>query len=126
MTSPAPITVERPEGRFRLSLPDWGAWLSMIDAASRGEGEGADVDILLRRWLKASVEVCWTGEDRYAVLTAIADLPAELADALSTSIFVMGVDTGLDFINQLKGVECVIVDGENVIHTSNNIHLDKQ
>lgn len=82
MTSPAPITVERPEGRFRLSLPDWGAWLSMIDAASRGEGEGADVDILLRRWLKASVEVCWTGEDRYAALTAIADLPAELADAL--------------------------------------------
>ncbi|MFT4536527.1 MAG: thiamine biosynthesis lipoprotein [Saprospiraceae bacterium] len=29
---------------------------------------------------------------------------AELADALATSIFVMGVDTALDFINQLKGV----------------------
>ena len=85
MTTPAPITLERPEGRFRLFLPDWGAWLSMIDAASRGEGEGADVDILLRRWLKASVQVCWEGEDSFVALTAIADLPAELADALVTA-----------------------------------------
>lgn len=51
---------------------------------------------------------------------------AELADALSTSVFVMGVETGLDFINQLKGVECVIVDGENNIRTSENIQLNKQ
>jgi len=51
---------------------------------------------------------------------------AELADALSTSVFVMGVETGLDFINQLKGVECVIVDGDNNIRTSENIQLNKQ
>ena len=82
MTGAAPIMLERPEGRFRLSLPDWGAWLSMIDAASRGDGEGADVDILLRRWLKASVEVRWAGEERFGRLSAIAELPAELADAL--------------------------------------------
>ncbi len=48
---------------------------------------------------------------------------AELADALSTSVFVMGLDTGLHFINQLKGVECVIVDDSYKIHTSNNIEL---
>lgn len=82
MTASAPITLERPEGQFRLTLPDWGAWLSIIDAASRGEGEGADVDLLLRRWLKASTEVCWAGEDRFLPLTGIADLPAALADAL--------------------------------------------
>ncbi|MEM7212432.1 MAG: hypothetical protein AAF479_11155 [Pseudomonadota bacterium] len=82
MTASAPITLERPEGRFRLTLPDWGAWLSIIDAASRGEGEGADVDLLLRRWLKASTEVCWTGGDRFGPLNGIADLPAALADAL--------------------------------------------
>ncbi len=51
---------------------------------------------------------------------------AELADALATSVFVMGVGTGLDFINQLKGVECVIVDSNNKIHTSTNIKLNKQ
>jgi thiamine biosynthesis lipoprotein len=35
----------------------------------------------------------------------------------------MGVETGLDFINQLKGVECVIVNADNKILTSRNIEL---
>ncbi|GAB5400313.1 MAG: FAD:protein FMN transferase [Aureisphaera sp.] len=49
---------------------------------------------------------------------------AELADALSTSVFVMGLDTGLHMINQLNGVECIIVDDSHKVHTSNNIELD--
>lgn len=49
---------------------------------------------------------------------------AELADALATSIFVMGVDTGLNFINQLKGVECIIIDKNNKMLTSKNIQLN--
>ncbi len=49
---------------------------------------------------------------------------AEFADAISTSIFVMGVDTGLNFINQLKGVECIIVDENNKVHTSKKIKLE--
>jgi len=49
---------------------------------------------------------------------------AELADALATSIFVMGVETGLDFINQLKGVECIIIDQKNKIHTSNKVDVN--
>jgi len=48
---------------------------------------------------------------------------AELADALATSVFVMGVETGLNFINQLNGVECIIVDDKNKLHTSENIDL---
>lgn len=48
---------------------------------------------------------------------------AELADALATSIFVMGVQTGLDFVNQLKGVECMIVDKNNKLIASKNIQL---
>jgi len=35
----------------------------------------------------------------------------------------MGVDTGLDFVNQLKGVECILVDDNNKIITSKNIAL---
>lgn len=49
---------------------------------------------------------------------------AELADALATSIFVMGSDVGLNFINQLEGVECVIIDAKNKIITSKNIKLN--
>lgn len=48
---------------------------------------------------------------------------AELADALATSVFVMGTETGLNFINQLKGVECIIVNENNKMITSKNIQL---
>lgn len=54
----------------------------------------------------------------------IFTITAEFADALATSVFVMGVETGLDFINQLNGVECVIVDKDNKIITSDNIELE--
>ncbi len=50
---------------------------------------------------------------------------AELADALATSVFVMGADTGIDFVNQLPGIECVIVDDQGKILASKNIELDK-
>jgi len=59
------------------------------------------------------------------ISVTIFTINAEFADAISTSIFVMGVDTGLDFINQLKGVECIIVDESNKVITSENIKLIK-
>ena len=49
----------------------------------------------------------------------------ELADALATSIFVMGLDVGIHTINQLKGVECIIVTDEGKIVSSNNIDINK-
>lgn len=67
-----------------------------------------------------------TGYPATGILSAsIFTKTAELADALATSVFVMGLETGLDFINQLKGVECVIVDENNKIHTSSNITLSQ-
>jgi len=49
----------------------------------------------------------------------------ELADALATGIFVLGVEVGLDLINQLNGIGCIIVDDKGKIHTSNNIDIKK-
>ena len=49
---------------------------------------------------------------------------AELADALATSIFVMGVDTGLDFVNQLNGVDCIIIDENSKMISSKNVQLN--
>jgi thiamine biosynthesis lipoprotein len=49
---------------------------------------------------------------------------AELCDALATSVFITGIDTGLNIIDQIKGVECIIVDDHNAIHTSKNIQLN--
>ncbi|WP_299111574.1 FAD:protein FMN transferase [uncultured Winogradskyella sp.] len=51
---------------------------------------------------------------------------AELADALATSVFVMGEEAGLNFINQLKGVECIIVNQDNKIVSSSNIELQNK
>jgi len=48
---------------------------------------------------------------------------AELADALATSVFVMGLDNGLDFINQIKGIEAIIVDDANNFHKTKNIQF---
>ncbi len=50
---------------------------------------------------------------------------AELADALATSIFVMGKDAGLDRINQLPKIECIIIDDQGDIHTSDHIEIEK-
>ncbi len=50
---------------------------------------------------------------------------AELADALSTAVFVMGVATGIDRINQLPGIECIVIDDQGKIHTSANIEISK-
>jgi len=50
---------------------------------------------------------------------------AELCDALATAVTVMGVETGLHFINQLPAIHCLIVDEANKIHFSKNITFEK-
>ena len=50
---------------------------------------------------------------------------AELCDALATAVFVMGRDTGIHMINQLDGVEVVVVDDNNKIHKSSGIIFNK-
>ncbi|MDN5204515.1 FAD:protein FMN transferase [Fulvivirgaceae bacterium BMA10] len=49
---------------------------------------------------------------------------AELADALATSVFVLGEKQGLNLINQLKGIECLIVNKDDEIKTSDNLDLN--
>lgn len=49
----------------------------------------------------------------------------ELADALATGIFVLGIEVGLDLVNQLKGIGCIIVDDKGAIHASKNIDIKK-
>lgn len=50
---------------------------------------------------------------------------AELADALATSVFVMGKEVGLNRINQLPNIECIIINEQGNVVTSNNIKIDK-
>lgn len=65
-----------------------------------------------------------TGYPANGIVSATVFAPkAELADALATSIFVMGTSVGIDMINQLKGVDCIIIDDKNKIHASKGIQL---
>ena len=50
---------------------------------------------------------------------------AELADALATSVFVLGVEVGLDLINQLQNIEAIVVDTNGKVFYSENIKKDK-
>ena len=47
----------------------------------------------------------------------------ELADALATGIFVLGIEVGLDLVNQLNGIDCIIVDDKGGVHVSNKIDI---
>ncbi len=49
---------------------------------------------------------------------------AELSDALATSVCVMGVEQGIALINKLNGVECMIVDVNDKIFTSDKLQLN--
>lgn len=49
---------------------------------------------------------------------------AELSDALATSVCVLGVSQGLALINKLNEVECLIIDANDKIHTSDKLQLN--
>ena len=49
----------------------------------------------------------------------------EVADALATGVFVMGVEAGLNMIDQMKGIGCIIVDDKGGVHASKNIDIKK-
>lgn len=67
-----------------------------------------------------------TGYPASGIISVTVFAPkAELADALATSVFVMGKEAGLDRINQLPQVECIIIDDKGNISKSNRIEIDK-
>jgi len=49
---------------------------------------------------------------------------AEVSDALATAVFVMGKETGLSLMNDIKGVEGLIVTDEDQLLTTINLKLN--
>ncbi|MCL5246829.1 FAD:protein FMN transferase [Cellulophaga sp. 20_2_10] len=67
-----------------------------------------------------------TGYPSTGIISVTVFAPkAELADALATSVFVMGKEAGLDRINQLPKIECIIIDDKGNITKSKNIEIDR-
>jgi thiamine biosynthesis lipoprotein len=48
---------------------------------------------------------------------------AELCDALATAVYVMGVEAGLYFIDQLPQTRCLIINDQNEVHHSQNLEF---
>lgn len=68
-----------------------------------------------------------TGYPSTGIISATVFAPkAELADALATSVFVMGKDVGINRIDQLPQVECIVIDDKGNIFTSKNIKIDPE
>lgn len=66
-----------------------------------------------------------TGYPATGILSVSVFAPkAELADALATAVFVMGKEVGLNRIEQLPQVECIIIDESGKIFTTKNIKIN--
>ena len=48
---------------------------------------------------------------------------AEIADAMATPVMIMGTTVGLNLINQIRDIACIIIDEHDKLHTSENIRL---
>jgi len=48
---------------------------------------------------------------------------AELADALATPVTIMGIEAGMDMINQMKNIEAIIIDDDDKLYASKNINI---
>ena len=51
---------------------------------------------------------------------------AEIADALATTVFVLGKEKGLELVEKLRGIECIIITDENEIVTSSHLNLSHE
>lgn len=68
-----------------------------------------------------------TGYPATGIISVTVFAPsAELADALATSVFVMGKEVGIDRIDQLPQVACIIIDDQGAVHKSKHIRINEK
>lgn len=48
---------------------------------------------------------------------------AEIADAMATPVTIMGIEAGLAMINQIKQIEAIMIDDNDTLYTSSNLHF---
>src|SRR5665647_2871302 len=53
----------------------------------------------------------------------IITLNAEIADAMTTPVMIMGIKAGMDLINQMKDIEAIVIDDNNTVYSSANIRF---
>ena len=53
----------------------------------------------------------------------IVSTNAEIADAMATPVMIMGIEAGIDMINQINDIEAIVIDDNNVLYATKNIKL---
>ena len=53
----------------------------------------------------------------------IITLNAEIADAMTTPVMIMGIKAGINLINQMKDIEAIVIDDNNAVYASDNIRF---
>lgn len=53
----------------------------------------------------------------------IVSTNAEVADAMATPVMIMGIEAGLNMINQIKDIEAIVIDDNNTLYATKNIKL---
>jgi thiamine biosynthesis lipoprotein len=48
---------------------------------------------------------------------------AEIADAMATPVMIMGIKAGLDMIDQINDIEAIVIDDNDKLYKSKNIHF---
>jgi thiamine biosynthesis lipoprotein len=46
-----------------------------------------------------------------------------IADALSTAVFSMGLEAGMEFVESYPGTEAVFIDSQKMVHLSSGLHV---
>ncbi len=111
-----PLRLVRDEAVYLITVPDWGQWLDILDRSQRGlaEADRADVDRLLREWVRASVSV--EADDTPRPLSGIGALPADLVDALT--------DAGTAHLGEIEAELDLHREGTGTGATLRNTHRD--
>lgn len=113
------ISISKPDN---ISQPM--AWLQVEDLAvvTSGDYEKYFTSIGLRY---AHIIDPKTGYPTTGVTSVTIICPdAELADALATSVFVLGVEKGMALVDRLNQVECIIIDDTGTVYQSKNLELN--
>lgn len=53
----------------------------------------------------------------------IITLNAEIADAMTTPVMIMGIKAGMNLINQMKDIEAIVIDDNDIVYASDNIRF---
>ena len=97
------------------------AWLDLTDMAVVTSGNYEKYVMIdgVRYGHIIDPKTGWPAQGLTSVTLVCPD--AELADALATTVFVLGLEGGLDLVNQLRGIEAILIDDQGSLHYSTGI-----